>query len=144
MRRLPLLLFALVALGCGGGSGADVSLAPTDANVTGTFNLQTSDGVGLPLLAGYTADGQTEIDMSGDQIVIAADNTWTEVTSFRLTSLVDLTYTSQATNSAGTYNVANNKINFVMTTGGSEVFTGSVIGNTLQVAYNGSRLVYTR
>ena len=143
MRRLPLLLFALVALGCGD-SGADVSLAPTDANVTGTFNLQSSDGVGLPLLAGYTSDGQTEIDMSADQIIIAADNTWAEVTSSRFTSLVDLTSSSQATNSAGTYDISNNKINFVMTSGGTEKFSGSVIGNTLQVAYNGSRLVYTR
>lgn len=143
MRRLPLLLFALAALGCGG-TGTDVGLSPTETNVTGTFTLQTSDGVALPLLAGYTQDGKTEIDMAGDQMTLAADNTWSEVTSFRFTSLVDFSTTSQATNSAGTYSISNGKINFVMTSGGSESFSGSVIGNTLQLAYKGSRLVYTR
>ncbi len=144
MRRLPLLFILLAAAGCGGDSNASIVLGPTDANVTGTFNLRTSDGYPLPVLAGYSTDGGTEIDESGDEIIIAAGNTWSELTSFTLTSVADKSTSQLATVSTGTYTISNNRINFVMTAGGNAKFSGSVQGDTLVVAYNGSRMVYTR
>ena len=141
MRRLPLLMSLVALLGCGGASSEFV-LAPTDANVVGTFNLTVSNGNVLPIVARLTADD--EWDMTSDQLVMSADNTWTETSTYQVTTFLTGALTQQQTTSSGTYSIADSKITFVMTAGGTGTFIGSVTGNTLALVYNGGHFFYSR
>jgi len=133
---------SLVALfGCGGDTSEFV-LGPTDANVIGAFNLTNSNGNVLPIVARLTPD--EEWDMTSDQLVISANNTWTETSNYKVTTYQTGAISTQQTVSSGTYTVADSKINFVMTVGGNGTFVGSVTGNTLALVYNGGHFFYTR
>ncbi|HEY4303260.1 MAG TPA: hypothetical protein VGM82_02235 [Gemmatimonadaceae bacterium] len=141
MRRLILPLLAVLAIAACS-SDHSLNLDPTDANVTGSFNLTFAAGQTLPYQAFSTT---TELfDIASDKIVISADNTWVDTTNYVVFELVDGSQSTQTTVSAGTYQVATSQINFVTTTGGTAAFTGSVTGNTLSVLFNGSKFVYTR
>jgi len=141
MRRLSLLLSLLVAVGCAA-DVTDPALAPTDANVVGTFSLTSSNGRLLPIIARLTSD--EEWDLTSDQFVIGADNTWTETTTYLITSFATAGTSTQFSTSSGTYAISNNTINFVMTVGGMAGFTGSVTGKTLSLLYNGGSFIYSR
>jgi len=144
MRRLifaPLVPILALALGCGGDS---FTLAPTDADVAGTFALQTSDGHKLPKDGGRTLDGTAEIYQTADVLTLDGAGDWTETTTLALQSLVDNTEQSQTTTSNGTYSIANGQIDFVRTLSGAANFSGSVTGAVLTVLYSGSTLVYVR
>jgi hypothetical protein len=144
MRALSCLLVAVVVAGCGGSTEptVDLSLAPTSADVVGAFNLISANGTAppFPAFATPTADWT----LAADTIAIAANNTWTESTKYFVTSLIDNSTTTQYSLVSGTYAIANGKIAFTMTQGGSENFIGSVTGNTLTVIYNGTRFIYTK
>ena len=142
MRRFPLLLLVAAAVGCGAASGADLTLAPTDANVTGTFNLQTANGQVLPVRSIFN---QTqEWDLTADQIILSADNTWVETSSYVVTTLLTGDQVNTQTVASGTYSVTSGQINFIMTAGGTSTFIGSVTGSTLSLVFNGGRFVYSR
>ena len=141
MRRLSLLLSAVVAFGCSSDS-EPLTLSPTDANVVGTYSLTSSNGRSLPIPVLLTND--EEWDMTSDQFVIAADNTWVENTNYRVITLSTSATRTSSTQASGTYAVASGQINFIMTTGGNTPFTGSVTGNTLSLLFNGGRFVYSR
>jgi hypothetical protein len=133
---------SLVALlGCGSDAN-EFMLAPTDANVVGTFNLTVSNGRVLPIIARLTVD--EEWDMTSDQLVISANNTWTETSNYKVTTFQTGALSMQQTMSSGTYSIADSKINFVMTVGGTGTFIGSVTGNTLALVYNGGHFFYSR
>jgi hypothetical protein len=145
MRRLffvsaaPMLLFALAC-----GDSGDFSLAPTDANVSGTFALVSADGKKLPIDAGETLDGTAEIYQTADEFEIGGDGQWTETTTIALQSLIDGTEQSTTSVSTGTYTISHDQIDFVRTLNGAVNFSGSVSGATLTIVYNGSRLTYAR
>ena len=142
MRRFSLFLVA-AAVGCGAAAaGADLTLGPTDANVTGTFNLQTSNGLLLPV--SFILNQAQEWSLVADQIILSADNTWVETSTFIVTDLSTGVKTNTQSLVSGTYSVASGQINFVMTVGGTTTFTGSVTGNTLSLVLNGGRYVYSR
>ena len=141
MRRLSLLLSALVVLGCGSDS-EPLTLAPTDANVVGSYTLTSSNGHAVPFPILLTAD--EEWDISSDQFVIAADNTWMETTNYRITTLASGAQRTSSTQASGTYAIASGQINFAMIVGGNTPFTGSVTGNTLSLLFNGGHFLYTR
>ena len=141
MRRIALLMSLVLAAGCVGDT-AEFTLGPTDANVVGTYSLTLSNGRLLPIIARLTAD--EEWDMTADQLVINADLTWTETSSYQVTSFATGGISTQQTASSGTYAIVDSKINFVMTVGGTATYTGSVTGNTLKMVYNGGQFVYTR
>jgi hypothetical protein len=141
VRRLALLLAFVVAAGCSD-SVTDPVLNPTDANIAGTYNLATANGHLLPIVARLTADD--EWDITSDQIVIAADSTWTETTNYRITTFGTGVVSTQAGISSGTYSIANRQINFIMTVGGTATFTGSVTGNNLSLLFNGGQFSYTK
>lgn len=143
MRRFPLVLLVAAAVGCGAAAaGADLTLAPTDANVTGTFNLQTSNGQLLPV--NFTLNQVQVWSLVADQIILSADNTWAETSTFVVTDVTTSVTTNTQSVVSGTYSIASGQINFIMTVGGTTNFTGSVTGNTLSLVLNGGRYVYSR
>ena len=140
MRRLSLLVSVLAVLGCGSDSQS-ITLGPTDANVAGTYSLTSSNGRPLPVIAFVTVD--EEWDMTSDQFVIGADNTWSETTNYIVTTLATGATRSTSSQSVGTYAIANAQINFTITQG-SITFTGSVSGTYLSVLFNGGHFIYQR
>ena len=141
MRRLSYLAAILALLGCGHDS-EEPTLAPTDANVAGSYALSTANGRLLPIIVSLTADA--EWDLSADNFVISTDNTWTDTTTYAVKSFTAGTVTTQQTGATGTYAIANGQINFTMITGGTATFSGSVTGNTLSLLFNGGHFVYSR
>jgi hypothetical protein len=141
MRRLSYLAVILALLGCEQNS-AEPTLAPTDANVVGSYALSTANGRLLPIVVSLTAD--EEWDLSADRFVISADNTWTDTTTYAVKSFASGSVTARQTGATGTYAIANGQINFIMTTGGTATFPGSVTGNTLSLLFNGGHFVYSR
>jgi hypothetical protein len=141
MRRLSLVLSALVLMGCSSDS-EPASLSPTDVNVVGSYALTTSNGRPLPFVVFLSAD--EEWDISSDQFVIAADNTWIETTNYTITAFANGAQRTSTTQASGTYAVSSGQIKFTMLTGGSTPFTGSVTGNTLSLLFNGGHFTYTR
>jgi hypothetical protein len=141
MRRLPYLAVILALLGCEQ-SSTQLTLAPTDANVVGSYALSAANGRLLPIIVSLTAS--EELDLTADRFVISGDNTWTDTTTYAVKSFTDGTVTARQTGATGTYAIANGQINFVMTTGGTGTFPGSVTGNTLSLLFNGGHFVYSR
>ena len=141
MRRLPDLAVLLALLGCEQ-SSTELNLAPTDANVVGSYTLAAANGRLLPFVVSLTAD--EELDLTADRFVISADNTWTDTTTYAVKSFTAGTVTARQTGATGTYSIANGQINFIMTTGGTGSFPGSVTGNTLSVLFNGGHFMYSR
>ena len=141
MRRIALVVSLAALAGCGGDTPA-FTLGPTDANVVGTFSLTNSNGRVLPIVARITAE--EEWDMTSDQLIIRADLTWSETSNFKVITFLTGGIATQQTSSSGTYTIADSKINFVMTVGGTATYTGSVSGNTLTMIYNGGHFIYTR
>jgi hypothetical protein len=145
MRRLilaPLVPLLAIALGCGGADS--FTLAPTDANVAGTFLLHTANGHSLPVDAGATLDGSAEIYQTADVMTLDGAGKWTELTTLALQSNIDNSEQTQTTASTGAYTIEHGQIDFVRTLNGAATFSGSVTGATLTIRYNGSTLVYER
>jgi hypothetical protein len=146
MRRPVLLLSALASMALAAckqdSPGVDTSLAPTSTDVAGTFSLYTANGRTLPYQAIVT---NSEVwTLVSDKITISANNTWADTTSYSITNRLDGTQTARGTASGGTWGISNNQINFIMTTGGTINFTGSVTGNTLTAIFDGARYYYSR
>ena len=143
MHRLRVLLLALAVAGCGGDTAKlDLTLPPTETNVTGTFVLSLANGQALPFQAIVT---NTEIwNLTADRIVLAPNGTWTDTTAYNITSRDDGSQSTRLTASAGTWAIANNQINFIMTVGGTVTFEGSVVQNSLSVNFSGHRYLYLR
>jgi len=141
MRRIVLAVSLVALAGCAGDT-PPFTLGPTDANVVGTFSLTNSNGRLLPIVARLTTE--EEWDMTSDQLIIRADLTWSETSNYKVTTFQTGGISAQQTSSSGTYAIADNKINFVMTNGGTATYTGSVGGNTLTMIYNGGHFIYTR
>jgi len=141
MRRLSLLLSVVALAGCMRDS-QPLTLEPTDADVTGTFSLTSSNGRSLPLIVRLTVDEQW--DLVSDQFLISSDNTWKETTNYSIKTFATSALSTQQSVSSGTYTISNKQINFVMTVGGTTPFTGSVTGNNLAVLYNGGQFLYSR
>jgi hypothetical protein len=142
LRRSLFFVAAVVTAAACARENNSLTLPTTDANVTGTFTLTSANGRQLP----YTAfiDGTQQWDVTGDKIVIAGDNTWVDSTTYLVTELLNGSSSNQASATSGTYKIVSGQIQFVMTTGGSTIFAGSVTGNTLSVLFNGQPFIYTR
>ena len=142
MRRIALLLSALVVLGCSSDNSDELTLPLTDADVAGTYSLTSSNGRSLPFTVLLTADEQWII--TSDQFVIASDNTWSETTNYLITALSTGGTRTSATQASGGYAISKGQINFTMTTGGTTPFTGSVTGNVLSLLFNGGHFLYSK
>jgi hypothetical protein len=142
MRRLTLLIAALVVAACTTNETTEMTLPQTDANIVGSFDLTSANGKELPYQAVVTT---SEVwTLTADKIVIQPNNTWVDTTSYSVLNRLDQSTAGRGSVTSGTYAVANGQINFTMTSGGSATFVGAVTGATLQVNFNGARYVYTR
>ena len=135
---------AVVAMSCQKAPDTSLGpLSPTDSAIVGSYDLFAVNGLPLPSTTQVNATQAIEVD--GERIVIAADNTWADTAT---TVVIDLVSGNNSlptlTASAGTLNIVNGTINFVTTVGGGAAFTGSVKGDTLTVQFTGTRFVYVK
>jgi hypothetical protein len=143
VRRIALLLVPAFLVACLSTSDDSLTLDPTDANVAGSFSLQSINGTGLPVIANVTTT--QEFDLTGDTISIASTGAWTETSVYNVTTLANNAVSVLVTTIGGTYTIANQQINFVQTSGGgSSAFVGSVHTNQLTLVFGGSQFIYTR
>ena len=144
MRRLFVLCGAIGLMACNhvDDPGINFTLPPTDANVAGTFVLQSANGQIPP----YTAiDNAVEIwTLVDDRIVIQNDQTWADTTDYVVQEQADGTTGPITTASSGTYAISNGQINFTMTVGGTSTFAGSVVNDSLSVLFQGKLYRYAR
>jgi len=141
MRRYALLLLVGGLVGCQ--STTDTfELGPTDADVSGTFALSLINGSALPAIARVTAT--EEWDLTADTLRISGDSTWTETSSYVVTTLADGSTVPAQSVASGVYVVAEKQINFTMRVGGTASFVGAVQGSALTVLFNDSHFVYLR
>jgi hypothetical protein len=138
MRRLLALCAVVTLVGCNSTEDPDVGfvLPPTDANVAGTFALASANGFVPPF--DVVVNTQERWTLVRDRIFIQDDQTWVDSTDYHVERAGGLE-TDTTTSSAGTYNIAEQHINFTMTVGGSITFQGAVVADTLSVS-NGGRL----
>ena len=115
----------------------DLTLPTTDTNVVGSFNLVTADNHLLPFIAIITSTEAWELD--ADRIVLAPDNTWVDSTAYTVEDLSSSSIGPRLTVATGTYSVSAGLITFTKTSGGNEIFTGSVFSNSLAVNSAGKR-----
>jgi len=142
MRCLVVAALAVAALTACGSDKVTIPLDPTDADVTGVFNLSLANGQQPPYAAFQTT---TELwELTNDRMVIAADQTFADTITYTVHTIADGSQSTRFTATAGSYQIANRQINFTTTTNGSATFAGSVTGTTLVVLFNGGRFVYSK
>lgn len=141
MRRIAWMTAVAFLAACQS-SSSDFHLGPSDANVAGQFTLVSINSAPLPVPAVLTTTESWSL--TSDTLSITTDGQWTETTVYVVTQLSDGSTSNRTTASAGTYTIANQTINFVLTTGGTASFTGSVQGSTLTLLYNGGHFFYVR
>ena len=80
MRRFAALLTVVLLAACN--SEIDVSTRPS--SVVGTYQLRSYGGRSLPTVVSTDAGGVTEV--TGGELVIGGDNTWSETRTYRMTA----------------------------------------------------------
>lgn len=140
MRRFIVLL-ALAASSALAACGSDGGTNPA-AGVTGTWNLSTVNGTGLPfvLQTENPSTGDPKVEILSDQLLVSANGTFNETTVARFTSGTSVT--TQTVPDAGTYTLNGTAVSFVFSSGGSA--TATVSGNNLTIAESGISLVFVR
>ena len=94
MQRFLIVACLALISACGG----DSSTAPTVANITGTWSLQTINGSSLPFVVAQT--GANKVELTSDVLTIASTS-FTQTTTIRSTSNGQAT--TQSIADAGTY-----------------------------------------
>lgn len=141
MRRVAWLA-TLALLGACQSSSSDFQLGPTDANVAGQFTLVSINSTPLPVPALVTTTESWAL--TSDTLSITSDGHWTETTVYLITQASDGSTSTRSTNVDGTYTIADQKINFIQSAGGTATFTGSLQGSNLTLLYNGGHFFYVR
>ena len=80
MRRFVALLTLILLSAC----NTEIDQSTSPSSIIGTYQLRTYGGRSLPTVVSTDAGGVTEV-LSGE-LVIGADNTWSETRTYRLTS----------------------------------------------------------
>jgi len=145
MRRQLTLLFAAftaTAIAACGSDSPDLTLAPTETDVAGSYDLVVAAGHTLPFFA-FETDTES-FSLAADRMILASDRTWVDTSTFAVIQLRDGSLGARVTATAGIYEIGNGQIKFVMTAGGSKAFTGSVTKNTLTVVSSQEKYVYNR
>ena len=144
MRRFLIAMAAVAALGCGAGADNPLPTLPTTSpDVAGEFRLRSANGSQVPFIAFTTTTGEAW-ELASDKMDVAADGKWSETTLYVIHKLSDGSSTSRESVVSGTYTIANGQINFVMTQGGTDTFTGSVTGAELRLLYSGKLFIYVK
>jgi hypothetical protein len=126
MRRL--LGSALLALivACGG----DKATGP-NASVTGNYTLRTVNGNNVPAVV--FQDAQEKDELTGGNINLNADNTWSGSLSAKATNLSTGAFVTASVPANGTYSNNNGAITLTDSQDGSQL-TGTVSGGTLSIS----------
>lgn len=80
MRRFVALLTLVLLSAC----NTEIDQSTSPSSIVGTYELRTYGGRSVPTVVSTDAGGVTEV-LSGE-LVIGADNTWSETRTYRLTS----------------------------------------------------------
>jgi len=136
MRRILVSVFtaATVLLSA---CGSDSSTNPTPTSIAGTYNLSTVNGAALPYIL---QAANPKVEIISDQIVIAANGTFTQSTSARITQGTTISTSTIPDN--GTYSLNGTAATFIFSDGSTG--TATVSNNTLTIAETGISLVYTK
>ena len=116
--------------------GSDSPAAPTLASVAGTWNLQTVNGVSLPLVLSQTSTEKHEL--TALTFDATSTGTFTETDSYRDT--VNGVVSTSSTGDSGTYTINGSSITFTFDSDGLSD-TGTISGNTLTIISQGIVLV---
>ena len=130
-----LALASLTATACGG----DKTTGPSTPSITGTWALQSINGVGLPFVLAQT--GQNKEELMSDVYVFSGTGSFTQTTTFRSTINGRVTTESEA--DAGTY-VVNGTAVTVRYNSDNSTFTVALNGDVMTGASDGFALVYRR
>lgn len=123
MRRLviPVLLATLVA--CGG----DSTTGP-NASVQGNYTLQSVNGTNVPTVV--YQDTEEKDELTGGNINLNSDGTWSGSLSLRATSLTTNAVATVSLPASGTYTASNGSITLTDATDGSQL-VGTVTNGIL-------------
>jgi hypothetical protein len=135
MRR-ALATVCTVAMAFLAGCGSDGPTLPTQASVAGTWNLTTVNGATLP----FTLQASPKVEVLSDQLIVAANGTFTESTQLRLTD--GTTVTTTTVPDGGTYTLSGTSATLNFNDGTQAA--GIVSGNTFTVALSGLSLVWKK
>jgi hypothetical protein len=144
LRRSFVSLLAGLALVAACGGGEPPAGPPAEANIAGSYNLQSLNGSALPALFG--SSGATRVDVTAGNFTINANNTFSNSHTFRVTSGGQVATLSETC--TGTYARTGTSLAFTEAASGNFCgggYNGSVSGNDLTVAYDAQlQAVYRR
>lgn len=105
--RVPLLLFAMAAMACGGSDGGS---GPNDDDVFGTYTLMRANGEALPakVIENILGGGAITTYVEHGSFRVSEDGTWAFAFHFQQAAIDDeeqLTYLDYEVEDAGTYSL---------------------------------------
>jgi len=142
MRPTANALLAAVIMGCDHGPPGGSLLAPTQTNVTGTFELTAVSNGALPVLISDDIDGKVEL--TGEQFVLAPNGTWSDSAMYRVRLYSEGAQRMTPVLASGTYALSGSQINFVRTSGATATFFGTVRKDLLNIAFERNIFSYQR
>lgn len=134
MKKL-LLSLALLSLAC----TYDSLTTPTEALLTGKWNLTSVNGTALPYTISQLGGKKSEV--VADTLTMGASNTFTEVTVVRTTQNSDVT--TQKITDVGSYQFNSATITFHFGSNNS-IGSGTVTGKTMTVITSGVSFAYKK
>jgi hypothetical protein len=139
MRRLALVLAAVVPLALAGSCGGDSATGPGDTNIAGSYTLQSVNGNSLPWRPIVVGNDFFEITSGGASI--NADGTYSLTFNWRESISGQVSTGSES--SVGTYTRNGNAITFTDASDGSTA-TGTISGRQISVTSEGVVFVLVR
>jgi hypothetical protein len=126
MRRLLGSALLAVLVACGG----DKATGP-NASVAGNYTLRTINGNSVPAVV--FQDAQEKDELTGGNINLNADNTWSGSLSAKATNLATGSVVSASVPASGTYSNNNGAITLTDSQDSSQL-VGTVSGGTLTIS----------
>ena len=125
MRRLAGSALLVMLAACGGDSTGP------NASIAGSYTLQTVNGVNVPAVV--FQDTQEKDELTGGNISLNTNKTWTGVLTARITDLTSSISTTFNAPANGTYTSSGGTITLTDAVDGSQL-TGSIGGGTLTIS----------
>ena len=133
---LALLVVVLPLSACGDGTG------PSAADATGTYTLQTANGVSLPATVYEGSDFKFEV-LSGS-LILTSDKRYREPVSFRVTDNASNQVFTASEEDTGTYTVKGSNITFTSADPDVGTYPGTVNDGTIRYTVEGVSLVFRK
>ena len=138
MRKNLSIGFALLGMVLLGGCAAGDLLGPGNDRVSGTYELRSVNGRGLPAVL-YQEPGY-RLEVLNANFTFSPDGTYSEAGIVR--EVVNGSASTSSSSTNGYYEYFNGEVTFEDTTG--RIYYGDVDRNTLRVVDDGVTLVYER